>query len=315
MPPPLKITNEQIRDAVQRSGYLLEYRVEQVLGRHAYAVEANEAYPDPITGKSRELDISAISPEPITSDYRNTIWPRLLIECVNNPQPIGFFTKVAGAPTAHIYDIKFSGLPVKIKKGKNWTKLSDFLDMESYHHYCKSRIATQYCSFTAKKGSSPVAWLAQHEEMHFDSFNKLCFALNHDMDEHYSHAQLRGKETINVQIYYPILVVSGEIIEIMPTRKEIKLLVAHHVHYIQSYITRGKVQRYHIDVVTEKYLPRLLRLIDRETKKAVRLLRSRREAIQNSIDEITTSVKGIRSQGIIRSRMEYRGPWGTHDPY
>jgi hypothetical protein len=142
--PPVKISHDQIRDAVRRSGYLLEYRIEQVLGRYGYMVEANQAYPDPITGKSRELDISAIRPEFITSDYRNMIWPRLLIECINNPQPIGFFTKNPGAPTAHIYDLKFSGLPVKVKVGKHWKKLSDFLDMEQYHHHCKGRIATQY---------------------------------------------------------------------------------------------------------------------------------------------------------------------------
>lgn len=314
MAPP-KITHDQIRDAVRRSGYLLEYRIEQVLGRSGYAVEANQAYPDPFTGKSRELDISAITPEFITSDYRNIIWPRLLVECVNNPQPIGFFTKTPNAPTAHIYDLKFSGLPVKIKKGKYWTKLSDFLDMEGYHHHCKGRIATQYCSFTPKKNTNPVEWLAQHEDMHFDSFNKLCFALNYDIDEHYSHARLRGKETINVQMYYPILVVSGEIINIMPTRKELKLRATNHIHYVQSYVTNGKEQRYHIDVVTEKYLPRLLGLIDREAKKAVRLIRRRKVPFQNSIDLITASVKGLRTPDTIRARMEYRGPLGAHDPY
>lgn len=312
---PLKVSHDQIRDAVRRSGYLLEYRIEQVLGRYGYMVQANQAYPDPITGKSRELDISAIKAEPITSDYRNTIWPLLLIECVNNPLPIGFFTKNANAPTAHIYDLKFSGLPVKIKEGKYWKKLSDFLNMERYHHHCKGRVATQYCSFTPKKNTNPVEWLAQHEDMHFDSFNKLCFALNHDIDEHYSHSRLRGIEPINVQIYYQILVVSGEIIDITPTRKDVKLRATNHIHYVQSYVTRGKEQSYHIDVVTEKYLPHLLRLIDRELKKTVRLIRSRRNPIKKSIGQITASVKGLRSPDTIRARMEYRGPWGTHDPY
>ena len=249
--PPLKISHDQIRDALRRSGYLLEYRIEQVLGRYGYAVEANQAYPDPITGKSRELDIAAISAEPISSDYRNTIWPRLLVECVCNPQPIAFITKNPIAPTAHIYDLKFSGVQIKVRKGNHWTKLSDFLDMDRYHHHCRGRIATQYCSFTAKKNTNPVEWLAQHEDTHFDSFNKLCFALNHDIDDHYSHARLRGKETINVQIYYPILIVSGEILEIIQTRKEVKLRIKNHIHYVQSYVTKGKEQRYHIDVVTE----------------------------------------------------------------
>jgi hypothetical protein len=179
--PPTKISQPEIIDAIRRSGYWLEYRTEQVLGRHGYMAEANQAYPDPITGKARELDISAIRPEFISRDYRDQLWPRLLIECSNNPQSIGFFTKTPHAPTIHTYDIKLSGLPVKIKKNNRWEKLSDFLILQNYHHYCKGRIATQYCSFTAKKNVKPVEWFAQHDENHFDSFNKLCFALNHDM--------------------------------------------------------------------------------------------------------------------------------------
>lgn len=310
--PPVKISHEQILDAVRRSGYLLEYRIEQLLGRRGYLAEANEAYPDPLTGKSRELDIAAIRVEPVTKDYRDTLWPRLLVECVNNPQPIAFFVKKPEMPEVHVYDLKFSGLPVKIKEGKRWKKLSDFLNMERYHHHCRGKIATQYCSFTPKKTTSPVEWLAQHENTHFDSFNKLCFALNHEMDEHYSHAELRGREPVNVQMYYPILVVSGEIINILPTRKELKLYGVSHSHYVQSYIKGGKVQHYHIDVVTEKYLPNLLRTIDSEIKRTARLMR-KRKGIQNSIDEIVGSVKRLRSPDAIRARMEYRGPWGTSD--
>ena len=313
MPTPT-ITHEQIRDALSRSGYLLEYEVEKILGRNGYFAQANQAYPDPITGKSRELDISAIKAEPITADFHDSIFTIPLIECVNNPQPIGFFTKNPVAPTTHMYDLKFSGLPVKVKKGKHWTKLSGFLDMERYHHHCKGRIATQYCSFTVKKGTTPTEWLAQHEELHFDSFNKLCFALNHDIDEHYSHARLQGKEGINIQTYYPILVVSGDLIEIVPTKKEIKLRAASHIHYVQSYLTAGKEQRFHIDVVTKKYLPRLLTTIDRETTRMVHLIRSRKKTVQRSVDLITSSVKSLRSTAAIRSRMEYRGPWGRHDP-
>ncbi len=67
--PSLKISHDQIRDALKRSGYLLEYRIEQVLGRNGYAAFPNQAYPDPITGKSRELDISAIKAAPITRTY------------------------------------------------------------------------------------------------------------------------------------------------------------------------------------------------------------------------------------------------------
>ncbi len=175
--------------------------------------------------------------------------------------------------------------------------------------HSEGRIATQYCSFTAKKGTKPIEWLAQHEDAHFDSFNKLCFAVSHDIDEHYSRARLREKETINIQMYHPILVVAGDIIDVVPTRKELKLRAKNHIHYVHSYAMKGKQQQYHIDVVTEKYFPRLLKLIDSEMRKTVLLIRRRKKPVEESVDRIAASVKGLRSPEAIQRHMEYRGPW------
>jgi len=309
-----KITNDQIKDAVRRSGYLLEYRVEQILNRSGYLVQANEVYPDPLTGKARELDITAIAVESIfSSDFKDTIWQRLLIECVNNSQPIAFFTKPAPAPTAHIYDLKFSGIPVKIKKGKTWEKLSEFLNMQEYHHHCRGRIATQYCSFTAKKNTNPMEWLAQHEDLHFDSFNKLCFALNHEIDDHYSHTHLYGKESVNVQMYSPILVVAGDLVEIIPNRRKIEIRNSNHIHFVQSHISNGKSQNYHIDVVTEKYLPKLLAKIQEEVGRTGRRMRRKAREIQTNVNRLATAGKSIRSKNAIRGLLEYRGPWGRDE--
>ena len=55
-----RISPEEMTDALNRSGYLLETRVEDALVEAAFTVEANTCYPDPLTGKSRELDIYAL---------------------------------------------------------------------------------------------------------------------------------------------------------------------------------------------------------------------------------------------------------------
>ena len=55
-----RISLEETKDALLRSGYLLEHRLETLLRQKDYYVETNEAYPDPETAKSRELDIYAI---------------------------------------------------------------------------------------------------------------------------------------------------------------------------------------------------------------------------------------------------------------
>lgn len=58
-----KITRREIRDALLRSGYLLESRVEKRLREEGAYVETNASYRDPETGKSRELDVYSLNAE------------------------------------------------------------------------------------------------------------------------------------------------------------------------------------------------------------------------------------------------------------
>lgn len=59
------ITREQATRALLRSGYLLESRLEQAPVARGYYVDARDAYPYPTTGKSRELDLVAMSARPL----------------------------------------------------------------------------------------------------------------------------------------------------------------------------------------------------------------------------------------------------------
>ncbi|HEX4615728.1 MAG TPA: hypothetical protein VH230_07415 [Stellaceae bacterium] len=78
-----------------------------------------------------------------------------LVECVN-PYPLAFLTKEPEVPFAHVYDIFVSGLPAHVRRkgGKSIarSRVTEYLRIEEYHHYCTGRIATQYCSFASKKG-------------------------------------------------------------------------------------------------------------------------------------------------------------------
>jgi hypothetical protein len=174
------ISKDEIADALRRSGYLIEYRIEDVLRGQGYHVSANTTYPDPITRKPRELDLSAIIAERASARDKDWVFALCLIECVNNPDPLAFLTKEPEVPTAHVYDIFVSGLPAHVRRkgGKSiawsrWSRITEYLRMEEYHHYCTGRIATQYCSFAPKKGTKPVEWMAWHEDGHFESFGKL----------------------------------------------------------------------------------------------------------------------------------------------
>ena len=292
MPELPTISKDEIEDALRRSGYLIEYRIEDILREQGFHVAANATYPDPITSKPRELDISATGADRIGSD-RDWLFSILLIECVNNPYPMAFFTKEAQADFVHVYDIFISGLPSYIgNRNIATSRLSAYLHLEKVHHYCKGRVATQFCSFTPKKSARSIEWMASHEDSHFDSFRKLCAAVNYDVEDHYSGTNPVLHDRINLQLYYPIVVVGGQLLDIRHDNKAaVTIEEVECVHYIQSSLTGGKQTDYHIDVVTEKFFPTMLSMVNKETKAIARRAKKKKDVLYSAVDRMAKAAK------------------------
>jgi hypothetical protein len=311
MPELPTISKEEMADALRRSGYLIEYRIEDVLRAQGYHVSANTTYPDPITRKPRELDLSAIIGESAGDPTKDWVFASCLIECVNNPYPLAFLTKEPEIPTVHVYDIFVSGLPAHVRRkgGKSiawsqWARVSEYLRMEEYHHYCAGRVATQYCSFAPKRNTKPVEWMAWHEEGHFESFGKLCAALNHDFEEHFTNTMPRLYDRVNLEIYYPIVVVGGELLDVRLNADPMEIEPVDQIHYIQSWIAGDRERRYHIDIVTERFFPELISRIRNETEEFANRVKAKSAALRKSIDIIAKAAKANPEelQTIIRPR-------------
>ena len=76
-----KISRNEIVNAIEGSGYLIEQRVEPIITEHGYYVETNDIYVDSDTGKTREIDLTALSGLQIKEDH--FLWPNLIVECEN----------------------------------------------------------------------------------------------------------------------------------------------------------------------------------------------------------------------------------------
>jgi hypothetical protein len=303
-----KITRAEMKTALLRSGYLLESRVESLLREHWGYVEANCTYPDPETGKSREFDLYGISGRKVgPDDGDDWLFGVLLIECVNNPQPLAILTKEPMVGFLHHQEIKMAGLPIKIpaKEGSGSQRMSEFLGMSDFHHYCKGRVGTQYCSFARKKGGDEE-WMAMHEGSHFDSFRKLCDMTDYYIDKHFKHWSFDGtKESLNIEIYYPIIVVQGDLVEARESGRSVTFQYADHIQFRQSVARRGKVGSYQMDIVRERYLPKYLGQIDDELAKTAALLRNHQETTRRAINSIVERAKGITSPEHQREIMDF----------
>jgi hypothetical protein len=298
------IAMEEMSDALLRSGYLQEVRLERLLRSRGYFVQANSAIEDPITKKSRELDIYALSATKLSSEF-DFLFPVLLVECVNNPQPFAVFPKKIDWEGSFTYDILFSGLPVKFPDNRNrnsWICIADFLKVGKYHHYFKGTITSQFCSFFRKQNQGQ--WMALHDDTHFESIQKLCLAANHSISEHYRSWHVGKNEPVNIQIYYPVLVLQGKLVEVIESQKGVRIREAKYAHLVRSTIINGEESTFHIDIVVESFFRKYISMVDSEAEKMAYTLRRNNKQVKESINNILKSVGRVRNPEKIRKAME-----------
>lgn len=302
-----KITRAEARDALLRSGYLLESRVEALLQDRDYYVEANSVYPDPLTGKAREFDIDALTIVEITKNRGEYLFVNVLIECVNNPRPLTLITKDPILPELHTQAVKVVGAPLQVLSGRKreeWTGLTAYLRMEDYHHYCQGRIATQYCSFTPKKGvGKQTEWLASHDEEHFDGFRKLAAVVDYQLEQQFESVRDELDE-MYLEFKYLVLVVQGELWDARPTKRSVELRKADRMQFKYSTMADGSERVYHVDVVTERHLPELLSVIENEMERTASLMRARRRTLVKSVNVLVERLKKARSPKERRAILE-----------
>jgi len=280
-----KITKDQMIEAIQNSGYLIEQRVEDVLAKRGYAVETNDAYFDPETNKSREVDITAINGKWIMPGQDHFIFPYLLIECENNHSPVVFFRNNPRAGALSSEDIKISGLPLNIyEEGTPPTSIVEALELATFHHYCKGPYYTQYCSFQYVKNDKK--WIATHPDTQHHSLVDIIKCLEYKISDHYAGYYLPDdatQERLNLQIYYPIIILQSHLYEAYESDGELIFEKKEHIQFRKQLINSNVSTTYQIDIISENYLPSFLELINQETEKIVTMIRHKWSAVVHSI--------------------------------
>lgn len=294
---PPKITESEIKEALLRSGYLLEQRAEQLLTKRIWYVFSNTAYPDPITGKSRELDVSALQLDGLDQKENNgkpkaILFTWLYIECINNTQPITLFPKFRFDPDDSSA-VRFFADPSQLiyqekeKKRKGFkeprvTKVRSLLAFWEFHHYCQGSISTQYASFIQKKDGT---WMAWHEEQHNDDFKALADMVRYKFDK-LGESERQQSDPVPVLVnMYPVLLIQGELVEV--GHNETGELTVKHVDrgsYVRTMIHDGKEEEIQIDIVTEKAFPQFLDLIDMERKEILNRIRPHIDNLQQQLN-------------------------------
>jgi hypothetical protein len=309
-----KITVKEIKDAIQKSGYLLEQRVLPIFEKFYGPIDLNSIFPDPVSGKSREIDIKTLGVEKIfdTDDYYNTLWVKLLCECENNKQPTVFFIRDYPDYESEYFceDIALTGIPIKFLKNDYFTSISDFLELKKFHHYCKGGISTQYCTFQQKQKKGKNEWMAFHSDEQHNTFDSLIKVLDYEIEEDFKSYTLPDspeEETINITVYYPLLILQQDLYSAFIEGKNIILKKSKHIQFRKQYHSTysKEIKTYQIDVITEGYLPKYLKIINKEVIKIKNKIEGRKDEVFQSINQIVKNIRGDKNSKNATSYREW----------
>jgi len=267
----LKI-NKKMKEAIERSGYLMEQEIAKFMKQEKFLVAPNYSFRDTETDSSKEIDILAILFDDIVTDegYVGYIYFYLVIE-VKNIEPVVCFTHYDTSNTGFFH---FSGVPKYIWNKQNKEKdLLDFLEINKFHHYYRiDKIATQFCIISEKRGrkSSNQEYRASHHfgnnrNLYEELVVPLIKIIEYEKEINKNILEFDQPEPIHLFFYYPIAVVKGLFEccagDVEPIYKKVQK-----VNFVRRYVSKKISGSYRIDICDKKGLERIIKSIKNEFK-------------------------------------------------
>jgi hypothetical protein len=214
-------------EALLRSGYVLESRIVHELVQNGFFVEPNQRILDPITGKSREIDLVAelwdSVHENLHLNARVCVAVRFVCEAKNNPHPIVLLTELPFSPILETWD--------SLHECRTGFFRDEYLDPSFFHFLTDGQKPyTQCCSFKPKKAGKDSEWLAWHPDDFHDDLEKII-----------SYCRLKAKQIEGLNddyrrlfLYIPVVILGGALYIARPqdaTMALSKVDTALHMHF------------------------------------------------------------------------------------
>ena len=197
------LTLAEVRECLERSGYLLESRLVSGLTGMGFFVEPNQVLRDSRTGKSREIDLVAEFYNWNKDHDRVCVKSYFVVEAVNNKYPLVLTTQRPNTPN--------SGSENYLKCATTLPKIAwdEKLDYWSGKEVDWNDIYSQYCVLTRKNNSAEL--MATHPEDLYSSLQKLCEYVEAELS-HWSERENEDEPKFWRIFYWrPTLVLSGEL--------------------------------------------------------------------------------------------------------
>jgi len=211
MKPKTAISESEIIESLKRSGYLLESEISLTLRNLGFFVETNQVIKDPITSKSREIDILAEYYKYNAELSANKIATKIkfVFEVKNNSFPIVLLTNYLYSPNTApwtYYKIGATGRPLN-----NYDFQTNFSDHLLSLDQSEKNIYTQYCSFHRKKDSDEL--MALHPEELYSGLLKITQYCEEWLFT-WQNFKLQGDVIDRNFLYLPVVILKDELYQL-----------------------------------------------------------------------------------------------------
>ena len=290
------LTDEMVQ-ALQRSGYLMEARVNRVIRDREWFTNPNNYIPDPITGTPRESDLIAERPFPIVEGEFHVFSSVAAIECVNNDQPLVFLSRVPDDQSRTHLFLRFGGFPktIEVPQGRDdvddGIPIASVLGSDLSHRFFQVPAYDMYCTFSQRnkaKHDDPESWRAEQPKDFYESFKKVIHVREYFEDLHNTNL-LRaaafgdGKPSARIVHYHQVMVFKGPLVtfdELDGTLEgDYQGKAVQHILYRRSQGNQDGLSSTLVDVITEDYLPDFLALLEQEARHFCGVLSDRIEQL------------------------------------
>jgi hypothetical protein len=248
-------TEEEILEAVQASGYLMEQEVATYFESLKYHVRTNRAYQDPDENKSREIDVWTFR---IAFDNKtHAVYVEFICECKNNTNPFVFLGRPQNEsdkernPLEYIFPVPGYYKTSDEGEGAITDYIPAFLHLglaKRHYYYNQNRKAVQFCKIL-RKGNS---WEANHETIFGNIIHPIVKAFLSRRAENAGHMSTLDRHA--VYLLFPMVVLNSDIYYIDSTSVKPQPQKVPHVTLIRELKSKTIDGTFAIDFVTKSQL-------------------------------------------------------------
>jgi hypothetical protein len=253
-------TNEEIKEALAQSGYLMEQEVATQLEKLGYHVWTNAPFQDPDEGKSREMDVRAVQRFAYDEERKVSAFVEVIAECKNSDNPYVFITRAKNIsdnncpPKGWMFPLGQYEMKKAIDQSRSHSRQTPAFFHLGYEavksDYLANDKAVQFCRID-RTGRN--IWQANHGGL----YDSIFFPMAKAVTSRIADAPKSGAKPDEWKYFwfiFPIVILSGRILKVDTTMPELEPTDVDFINFRRELKSNSLDGRFSVDFVRQSAL-------------------------------------------------------------